>query len=571
MKYCRIVLFILLFVGFLPGKVLADSVTTSVTVGNTAPAITAGPAESSESSSTSPTNVGSDVTFTATATDSNSENYYLLLCSTDAATPTNGGAPNCTATQWCVSGSTASGAEASCAYTTLVGDAESNAWYAFVCDGNATAASCSAAGNQGTGGTGSPFGVNHAPAFSVGADDGAKDPGGTVTWTSTASDSDTSGAADTVKLLICKTAGISAGACDGGGGDTWCSSSLGASDPSCEYVIPSVKPDDAYDAYMYIVDSHNFASGGVKQGVNEAFTVSNVAPVVSAVTLNAGAAIDLTEGTTTGVVLGATVTDSNSCYGSEFTTIYGYTYRSGKAYSLCDTAGEADSNFCYPEVTCTVTGGTCTDNTDASANYTCTVNIQSYADPTDAATLYPTENWLDSIKVVDDDAATHTLEVTSGVEMNSLTALDVTTSIAFGTLDVGQSNDPLDKTTVVTPTGNVGLDSELSGAANMCTDYPTCSGGTIGVSYIKYALAATTAYASGTALSATPTEAELNAPKPTTGSPTTKTVWWGIQIPTGTTPGSYTGANTVSAYKGETGGRIASRKKVTERRIVASH
>ena len=220
----------------------------------------------------------------------------------------------------------------------------------------------------------------------------------------------------------------------------------------------------------------------------------------------------------------------------------------------CDTVGEANSNYCYPEVTCTVTGGTCTDNTDASANYTCTVNIQSYADPTDASTLYPTENWKDSVKVIDDDAASHTVEVTTGVEMNSLTALDVTTSIAFGTLDVGQSNDPLDKTTVVTPTGNVGLDSELSGAANMCTNYPTCNAGLIGVSYIKYALATSTAYASGTSLSTSATEVELNVPKATTGSPTTKSVWWGIQIPTGTTPGSYSGANTVAAYKGETGG-----------------
>ncbi|MEK7168928.1 MAG: hypothetical protein AAB778_02845, partial [Patescibacteria group bacterium] len=538
----------------LPKTVMADSVTTSVTVGNSAPAITAGPAESTESSSTSPTNVGSGVTFTATATDSNSENYYLLVCATDAATPTNGGAPNCTSTQWCVSSSTASGAQATCTYTTLIGNAESNAWYAFVCDGNASAANCSAAGNQGTGGTGSPFGVNHAPGFTAISNDGPKDPGATVTWSTTASDTDTSGAADTVKLLVCKTTGIAAGACDGGGSDTWCSSSLGASNPTCGYAVPSVTPDQAYASYVYVVDSHNFGSASANQASNDAHTVNNVAPVVSAVTLNAGAAMDLTEGTTTGVVLGATVTDSNSCYGSELTAIYGYAYRSGKAYALCDTAGEADSNFCYPEVTCTVTGGTCTDATDASANYTCTVNIQYYADPTDASTLYPTENWLDTVKAIDDDTSSHALEVTSGVEMNSLTALDVSSSIAFGNLNVGGKNDPLDKTTTVTPTGNVGLDTELSGAVNMCTDYPTCSGGTIGVSYIKYALAATTAYASSTALSVSATEAELNVPKATSGSPTTKNIWWGIEIPSGTIPGVYSGANTVGAYKGETVG-----------------
>ena len=56
----------------------ADSVTTAVTVGNSAPMFTAGPAESTESSSSTPTNVGVGVTFQATATDGNGEDYYLV-------------------------------------------------------------------------------------------------------------------------------------------------------------------------------------------------------------------------------------------------------------------------------------------------------------------------------------------------------------------------------------------------------------------------------------------------------------------------------------------------------------
>jgi len=550
-----IALLIILFVSFSASilwKVLADSVSTSVTVGNSAPSFTVGPAESSESSSTSPTNVGSSVTFTATATDSNTEDYYLIVCSSNSVSPVNGSAPTCGATQWCVSTSTDSGVQASCSRTALVGDSESNNWYAFVCDGNSSSANCSSS-QQGSGGTGSPFAVNHAPGFSGIGNDGAKNPGQTVTWTSTSSDTDSDGVSDTVKLIVCKTSGISGDACDGGGSDTWCSSSLVASNASCGYEIPSVTPDQSNNAYVYIVDNHNMGSSSGTQGSIDSYVVSNVAPVVSAVTINSGSDINLTEGTTTGVVLTATVSDNNSCSGGELATIYGYAYRSGLGYSNCDTSGEADSNDCYPEVSCSVVGGSCTGETDASANYTCTANIQSYADPTDVNTEFPGTTWLSSVKAIDDDTSSHNLEVATGVVMNSLTALDVTASINFGALDVGQSNDPLDKTTTVTPTGNVGLDTELSGD-DMCTDYPTCSEDTIGVAYQKYGLAALTAYASGTALSAVDTEVELNVGKARSGSPTTKNIWWGILIPNGTVPGSYTGGNTVGAVKGEVGG-----------------
>jgi hypothetical protein len=181
------------------------------------------------------------------------------------------------------------------------------------------------------------------------------------------------------------------------------------------------------------------------------------------------------------------------------------------------------------------------------------VSLQYYADPTDTNTEFPTENWLDTIKATDDDAASDNTEVAAGVEMNSLTAFDVTGSINYGGLAPEESNDPLDKIVTTTPTGNVGLDQEHSGSANMCTDYPTCAVGTpIGVANQKYALAGSTAYSSGTVLSTSATEVELNVPKAESGSPTTKNTWWGILIPTGTVTGEYAGANTITAVKGET-------------------
>lgn len=516
-------------------SVRAESVATSVTVGNAVPSFTAGPAESVASTATTPTNVGSTVTFTATAEDGNNEDYYLAICKTDAITPGSSSAPTCTGGSWCITGATASGAGTSCGHTAIDGDAEVNAWYAFVCDGTGCSAS-----SQGSGDTGSPFEVNHAPDFSAISNDSTKNPGETITWSATASDTDTSSVADTVKLLVCKTAGITAGACTG---DEWCSSSLGASDPTCGYAIPTPTADTTYGAFAYVVDNHNFASDGVAQGSASNYVVNNVAPVVSGVQLNADTNIGLTENTPTSIDVTATVTDNNSCVSTELTSVTASVYRSGVAGG----AGcSANNNNCYQTITCVEDVGSCTGATDASATYTCTVSIAHYADPTDASTIYSAENWLTTVTATDDDAAADSLAGT-GVEVESLTAMEITESIAYGSLSVGQKNDPLDKTTTITNTGNVGLDQELSGT-NM-----TSGGDSILVQYQKYALAVSTAYASGTSLSGTPTSSLINIPKTTTGTNTTGNTWWGLEIPLGTVAGSYAGTNTVLAVKSDTG------------------
>lgn len=127
------------------------TLTTTVSVGNLSPVFTATPGDGG-SDSTSPTVVGSDVTFTATAMDVNTDQYYLAVCKTDAITAGNNSAPSCDGGAWAISTVTNSSAQASVPYTTLVGDAESNAWYAFVCDKFAGGGSCypaNGAGDQG--------------------------------------------------------------------------------------------------------------------------------------------------------------------------------------------------------------------------------------------------------------------------------------------------------------------------------------------------------------------------------------------------------------------------------------
>ncbi len=522
-------------------------ISTRVTIGNSAPAFTAGPTESPATSATSPASIGATITFSGTATDSNGESYYLLICRTNSATPsTDGSAPTCATSQGiCTSTVTTSGTGTSCTYTTVSGDSWSNAWYAFVCDNNTTSV-CSPS-NQGSGDSGSPLFVNHAPTFTASTVSAPVNPGGTITWGSTASDPD----GNTVKLLVCKTASMSSGSCTGG---SWCTSSLTTSNPTCNYVTPNPYADGTYAAYTYVVDQFNLAATGAAQGADKTYTVNNTTPSVSSVTLNGGSAISLTESTTTNIPITASVTDTNGCTNqsatSEITSVKGYLYRSSVTYATCDTSGEANANNCYPEVSCSA--GACSNGV---TTYSCTAAVNHYADSTVASTQFPSDTWLTSVKATDDDSAVGTTEISTGVELNAIIGGNTTPILLdYGTLTVGAANNPLDKTLTTVPTGNVGLDVQLkANTANMCTNYSACTGGTpIPITYQKYALAASTTYASGITLSTTNAEVELNVPKQTSTTAPSKQTWWGIQIPTGTVAGIYNGLNTLTYIMGET-------------------
>lgn len=517
---------------------VCSSVTGAITITagwtNIAPTFTTNPAEATASTSAVPTSIGSSITFNATATDANAS-YYLIICSTNSVTPGSGGAaPSCGGTKYCNSTATASGTQASCSYTTISGNAWSNAWYGFVCDNN-TDSKCSTS-SQGLGDTGSPFFVNHIPSFTVVNNNSPQDPGSSVTWTTTASDPD----GNTIKLLVCKTTGISTGACDGGAGDTWCSSSLSASNPTCSFAIPTPTPDGENTAYVYFVDQFNLAASGEAYSTTSNFTVSNVAPVVTSVTLNSGNSILLTENVNTNVTITATVTDGNSC-SNGISSVLASAYRSGIGYLGCDISTEANGSYCYPEISCTVNGATCTGLTDPSADYTCNLSLQYYADPTDVNTEFPSENWLTSVKATDDNSATHRSELPVGVELNSLPASSNDPTVQYGFLNIEMIISPLSKVVTISSTGNVGVDHTISGT-NLCTNYPFCTGGTpIAVTNQRYSLSSSTPYFSGTELTTSAVSLPTHLPKQRTSTKTTKDTMWGISIPTGIISGNYNG------------------------------
>lgn len=530
--------------GFKARAVTTQDVTTEVTVGNASPKFKEDgqPFEDPESTETVPTTIGNNVTFKATATDSNGEPYYLTICKTNEITPSSTGAGTCsTAGQtYCTSTQTTSGSEASCTYTALATDPWSNVWFAFVCDANASQPACSATtANQGSGDSGSPFYVNHAPTFSAISNDGPKNPGETVTWTSTASDSD----GGNVTLLVCKTNQMTNGTCTDG---AWCTATS-ASDPTCGYDIPSVNPAGSNDAYVFIVDAVNTAATGTAQGTNSSFNVNNVTPQVTTVTLNGGNDISLVEKNTVAVPITATVVDANGC--NDISTVSAIVYRSSQT---CNTS-VSNQNYCYHSITCSQVTSSCNDTT-GTANYTCSFNMQYFTDPTDTATPFVDDNWLANVTATDAGSASHNLVLGTGVEVLSLLAFNVTGSINYGSKEPADLNQKLDKTLTTEATGNTGIDQDHSGSQYMCTDFPTCStaGGRtrIDVGQQKYSMTQGQSYTATTGnhvLSVTPTRVLLNVNKPTSTTVVQKNTYWGIAIPAGIATGVYNGLNTITA------------------------
>jgi len=556
--------------------------TTSVTVLNTPPQWTVDAQEQFESSTTTPTNSSYQASWVATATDSNNESYYLLICSNgNAPTANPGAAPTCGsgATQWAVSALTNSAAQATAATTTteVAPFAEQNDWYAWVCDSVATNPRCNASSRQGSGSTASPFNVNKRPVFTVFTDNSPAVPGATVTFSSTSSDPDTVPSNDTVRLFVCSTNSFST--TTGCAASTLASSTLVASNASATYVIPIPTQDQNYNAFGFVLDNHNHLAQGGSQGSNSTLTVDNAAPTVNAaqIALNGGSDIILTQeaGETTGFTLDFIVTDNNSCdavgggVGDEITDHVVSVFRSGIGSSTCNgEVGDYNPNNCYPSgvatstwnLSCTASTTSCGGPTDTTMEFNCTFPLWYIADPTfetASDTLYFAEDWRAAVSAVDDDGGTSAFTESSiGQELLAFLSMALDTiTIPYGELEPGQQTDPLDATTTVRATGNVGIDQLLSGHS-MCPDYetsvtcPNSATSTIAEHFQVFATSSVTyntASSAGDKLSSTTQKLlDLNVEKSTaTSTQASGATYWGIHIPiTLTLSGSYTGENT---------------------------
>jgi hypothetical protein len=575
---------------------LTGNATTSVNILNTPPTWTVDAQEAPESSTSSPTNATSTVSWAGTGTDSNGSDYFLIICKTNALPDANEGAPpTCDggdANQWAISATTTSGVGATAATTTLEAWAELNDWWASICDipaGIPTTARCNTDQQQGSGTTLSPFHVNHRPTFTSYINDGPVDPGAEITWTTVSADPDAL-SVDTVRVFICETAGFDFATpeCDGGDANTLATSTLFASNPATTTTITIPMEDRTYNAYAWVLDNHNFAALEVGGPTTSDYIVNNVAPTVSSsnIFLNYGTDMILTNagGETTGFTVTFVVTDNNSCVAnasttSEFNAASVSVFRTGVGSTSCDTAGEYDRNNCYnTDLSQSVwaytpanstSTDTCTGSSDATQAYEFNFPLWYHAEPTDGIDLTDStwfnDSWSAAVEVSDDDLASST-NATSGtsVELTSLLAFELNTAtIPYGSVSPGGTTTPMTAVTTIAATGNVGIDEGLEGE-DMCIDYttfdscydpsPTEATSTVLVGQQVYATSSI-AYSSidTTALSAVSTETEINVFKTTNDAATsTGDTYWGIAIPASIVlSGAYTGQNTFTVIKGE--------------------
>lgn len=287
--------------------------------------------------------------------------------------------------------------------------------------------------------------------------------------------------------------------------------------------------------------------------------------MVSNVVINGGSNIALTEGTTTAVTITANVTDNNSCADPEISSVktlfYSYnSHRSegGLICTSCTLLGQSFNNGiiinsdCFKNISCSVVVGSCTGVSDSTASYSCTINMPYYASPTDQYT--GTHNWQADVTATDNNSASGNASDTEEV-LSLLGGSSSPTLLDYGTLTVGNSNDPLDKVITTSPTGNLVLDQQHNATGNnLCVNYSTCTGGTpIPITYQKYSLTSSTSYASGTALSTTATTVQLDLPRQVSSTVPTKDTYWGILIPNNTVSGVYNGLNVITYVSGMPG------------------
>lgn len=264
----------------------------------------------------------------------------------------------------------------------------------------------------------------------------------------------------------------------------------------------------------------------------------NTLPIASAVSIDSGAtSVTLTENTTKNVVCAGTVTDSDGF--ADISTVGAFLYRTGVG-----TTSASDNNNLYRlygDSQCVPSSGS-----GNSETYTCTFPVQYYADATDAGSPNSADTW--SCELHPRDAVATGTPATDTTEMASLIALNVSATIAYGSVDANTDTGTTNQTTTVTNTGNRDMDPQLSGV-NM-TD-----GGsnTIAVGQQRYADSAFTYSSGGAALTTTPTTFNVTLPQQTIdggGGVITDTVLWGLGVPNGTINTSYTGTNTFTATTG---------------------
>lgn len=140
-----------------------------------------------------------------------------------------------------------------------------------------------------------------------------------------------------------------------------------------------------------------------------------------------------------------------------------------------------------------------------------------------------------------------TNEASENIDIIGTLCLDVTTSVAYGTLAPGTNSGSTNQITLITNTCNTAIDVLVSG-----TDMTSAATlGTIPVAWQHYYTSSFT-YGGGSesTLTGSNVQVEIDCPKPTSHSPSNSSasLYWGIGIPASAPFGTdYGGADNFSA------------------------
>jgi len=225
------------------------------------------------------------------------------------------------------------------------------------------------------------------------------------------------------------------------------------------------------------------------------------------------------------VTITATISDADGCE-DVFTdgSISGVFYDAGVETDTCD----ADDNDCYPNLTFTEVGDTCSGAGDTTGEAQATVDVWFIANAS--------SQW--TAKVTATDSQSQSGSNTQTVTINELAAfkLDVS-SIDYGTVNPDEVS--AEKSVKITTTGNVAVDVKLSGDDLIYSSY------TIPVGQQKYS--STSGFdweTQGTALTTTPTCYELSTGKPTAHpSNQSEYIYWKLKVPLDKPAENYSGNN----------------------------
>jgi hypothetical protein len=302
----------------------------------------------------------------------------------------------------------------------------------------------------------------------------------------------------------------------------------------------------------------NTTTGG---GATTTAQVANVPPAIDSVNvayadnganLDETTGIDLALGTTKQIVIWGTASDANGT-ATQGSNTYGdikdinvVFYRSGVTDADSCTA---DNNNCYraqlSDSSCVFSG-----NSGTTVHYACTLNLQYFTDSTQAGGEFPTDNWI--AKVTDTDLSDTTGTASATTNVNSLLALNIPASIAYGQFALGAtttgsatlSGNGSNIIMPITQEGNVVADVNVSGSDM------TCDGlGTIPVGNEAWALGAVD-YSAATPLTASAVNTLIGVDYQTDDNfatnPSLKDLYWHIKIPATGVRGVCTGSNTLS-------------------------